>query len=158
MNDQASAYRKKTLDASFNGAFLDYMTKTLYQNEQYFNETPLKICKETVMPSFVVAYMRKNHFLVHQINRKIELFQSNGILVHWIHRFTKFKHGHMIKSTSSRPVATKMKNIRGAFDILLYGLLISLLCFLFEIAINQIRRRIGSSTERYTLSILMVLL
>lgn len=154
-NDEALKYRHKTLNPSFDGVILDYMTKTLYENEQHFNEQPLKICKEFVMSSFIVTYMQKNHFLIHEVNQKIEAFQANGIMGQWIHRFTSYKHGST-KSTSSHPLAMKMENLRGAFDILLYGLLICFGCFVFEIVANQMRRKVDALIDFCTRTVLLL--
>lgn len=127
------------------------MTKTLYQNEQQYNETQLKICKETVMISFIVAYMQKNHYLINEVNLKIEALQTNGIMVNWInHQLMSYKH-RQNKSPSSGPEVMKIENLRGAFDILILGLLTCFLCFAFEIAVDQIQRTI----ESYTHSVLV---
>lgn len=131
-NNQSAVYRSKTLNPSFSGVVLDYLTKTLYENEINYM-TPLKICKEAIMSSFVVAYMYKNHFLIDEINKEIEDFQSNGLMVYWINKNTQFKHSG-IKSASSRPTTMKLENLKGAFEILFYGLIICSICFIIEIS------------------------
>lgn len=149
-NDEAASYRLKTLDSSFEGVFLDYLTKTLYQNEQNNKQPPpLKICKETVIASFVVAYMRQNHFLIHQINRRIEAYQSNGMMLYWIMKYTSSKHVKAKKAASSPPTAMKMKNLAGAFQILMYGLLICLICFLIEVFNASSRLKFKSRRNKF---------
>lgn len=137
-NNQSALYHSKTLDPSFAGVVLDYLTKTLYENEVNYM-TPLKICKEAIMSSFVVAYMYKNHFLIDEINREIEAYQSNGLMVHWINKYTQFKHSG-VKSASFRPTTMKLENLEGAFEILFYGLIICCICFVIEISCLRMRR------------------
>lgn len=127
----AKAYRDKTLDPSFKGVFFDYLTKVLYENEKNYKNQTYKICKEFVMPSYVVAYMRKNHFLVNEINEKIDQLKSNGLLSYWIKQHTVYRH-QKGATVNSNPSKLKMENVRGAFEILFYGLIISFIVLLLE--------------------------
>lgn len=121
----------KTLDTLFNGVFLDYMTKILYENELNYMNFTYRICKETIMSSFIVAYFRRNHFLVGEINARIEALKSNGILGYWVKQYTSNKHSGII-AASYQPSQLNIEKLLGAFEILGYGLLVSLLCFTLE--------------------------
>lgn len=83
------------------------------------------------MPSFVVAYARKNHFLIPEINKQIEAFKSNGLIGLWIRQYTSYKHND--RSATSNPSQLKFENLRGAFEILIYGLVIAFVIFIIEL-------------------------
>lgn len=138
-NEKASDYRNQTLDSSFNGVFLDYLTKTLYQKEQRLLDPRIKLCDEPVMSSFVVSYMRRNHFLINEVNREIEALQSNGMLGFWIKTYTSYKHTKL--KSQSLPSKLKMNNLKGAFQILLCGLLFSFFYFSAEVLIFLIKAK-----------------
>lgn len=129
--------RLKVRDSHFNGVFLDYQTKKLYQNEINYKNFTFKICPESVMSSFVVAYLRKNHYLVEEINQLIEAMKANGMQTMMVQKYTSSQHGS-IKSGSYQPSRLKIDNLRGAFEILGYGLLISFTCFTFELTVSRI--------------------
>lgn len=148
MNNQTNFFRSKTLDPMFDGAFLDYNTRILYENELNYNSSTYKICQESVMSSFIVAYLSKNHYLEKEINYRITELKTNGILNFWIKKYTNFKNS---KSASTyRPSALKMENLRGAFEILLYGLLISFAFMIIEAIITVVVRKkaFGSGREK----------
>lgn len=138
MNDSdALVQRLKTRDPYFDGVVLDYQTKTLYQNEINYKNFTYKICPESVMPSFVVAYLRKNHYLVDEFNQQIEAMKANGLRRMLVQKYTSSRHG-TIKGDSYQPSQLKIENLRGAFEILGYGLLISFTGFTLEFIIAKI--------------------
>lgn len=136
----------KTLSSKFHGVFFDYLTKTLYQNEQNYGKFKFRICKEHIMSSFIVAYLRKNHFLVNKIDEKIGAFKSSGLLTYWIDKYTarRFK---MLKNTSATPSQLTLINLQGAFEILIYGLMISLVSLIIEYV--AFKTNIGSHVDRF---------
>lgn len=144
-NNETSFYRMKTLNSRFNGAFLDYLTKILYENEINHKKYHFKFCEESVMSSFTVAYMRKNHFLSHEINQKIDNLKSNGLLGHWIDKYMRNKRGGGI-SVTCQPTKMSLESLLGAFDVLGYGLLISTLGFILEII--RSRKFVNRETNR----------
>lgn len=120
---------------------MDYLTRVLYENEKNYKNFTYKVCPEQVMPSFVAAYMRKNHFLVGEIDKRIEALMSNGLMGHWIKQYTSYKH--TLKSNqNSHPSQLKMENLQGAFEILIYGLFLAFMNFLFEILVNVIKKAV----------------
>lgn len=129
--NESNQYRLKTLDSSFKGVFFDYRAKTLHQNEINHLNFTFKICMEHVLPSFVVSYLRKDHFLVSEINTKIEELQSNGLLSFWIKKYTNYKHSK-ISNLNIQPSKLKPDHLRGAFQVLAYGLSIAAMSFVFE--------------------------
>lgn len=121
----------RTLSSNFHGVFFDYLTKTRYLNEQNYGKFRFRICKEHIMSSFIVAYMKKNHFLVMKIDEKIGVFKSSGLLTYWIDKYTarRFK---LLESANAIPSQLTIINLEGAFEILMYGLMISLVSLIIE--------------------------
>lgn len=136
--DTPHIYRAKTLDPTFKGVFLDYLTKILYENERNYKNFTFKICPEHIMPSFVVAYARKNLYLIPEINKQIEAFKSNGLIGFWIKQYTSYKHNY--RSASSHPSQLKFVNLQGAFEILIYGLVIAFAIFIIELLVRIVRK------------------
>jgi hypothetical protein len=136
----ADAYRSKTLSPDFRGVYLDYLAKTLYHNELNYKNHTFRICQEFLMPSFIVAYMRKNHFLIDKIDDKIEALKSNGILSNLIRKYTKSKQTSM-KNVDAVPSQLTMAHLQGAFEILIYGLTISFATLTMEFIAGKIKSR-----------------
>lgn len=149
-DDDAQLYRLKLLDPDFNGVFLDYLTKTLYQNELNYKHFTYKICPEHVMSSFVVAYLRKDHFLANEMNTQIEAMKSNGLQKRWRESYTNSRHSSL-RTNNYRPTELKLDNLKGAFQVLGYGLVAAfiILCFEFLAAkvIKVVRKRQSTLVE-----------
>jgi tetrahydromethanopterin S-methyltransferase subunit B len=128
---ESDRYLLKVNNPSFKGVFLYYQTKALYENKQNYSKNPRKICKEHIMSSFIAAYMRKNHFLAIEIDKKIESFKSNGMLERWIKKYTK--HENNAITSNSVPSKLELSNLQGAFEILIYGLVVSLIILALEL-------------------------
>lgn len=126
----ADTYRWKTLSPDFRGVFLDYLAKTLHHNELNDRDHSFRICQEFLMPSYIVAYMRKNHFLIDKIDEKIEALKANGMLANWIKKYTKTKQAS--RNADAIPSKLTMAHLSGAFEILIYGLTISFAAFTTE--------------------------
>lgn len=145
-NEEASVYRNKTFDPSYNAVFLDYLTKTLYRNDQQPLDPQLNVCDEYVMSSFVVAYMRRNHFLITEVDQEIEALQSNGMLGLWVKKYTSQQSAKF--KSKAYPSSLKMNDLRGAFDILLPSLLICFLCFSAEVLIFWIKAKCRATVQK----------
>lgn len=91
------------------------------------------------MSRFVAAYTRKNHFLAGEIDMQIEALRTNGVLNQLINKYTNNKLSHQA-SIKSNPSQLKMENLRGAFEILIFGLMIAFIVFVFEIFSRVIKR------------------
>lgn len=139
-NEQHESYRQKTLDSSFKGVVFDYLTQTLYSNQQNYKNFTYKICKESFLPSFIVFYMRQNFYLVEEIDLFLGKMKSSGIINHYVSRHigtaSDFK-----QKLQFGPSQMTMNNFKGIFEICFCCLLISLFVFLVEIIVDFVGKR-----------------
>lgn len=149
-DNEAQLYRLKLLDPDFNGVFLDYLTKTLYQNELNYKNFTYKICPESIMSSFVVAYLRKDHYLANEINKQIEALKSNGLQKRWRESYTNSRHSSS-RTKNYQPTELKLDHLKGAFQILGYGLVAAFTILCFEVlaakVIKVVRKRRSTLVE-----------
>jgi hypothetical protein len=143
----ADAHRLKTLSSDFRGVFLDYLVKTLHYNELNYRNRTFRICRDSLMPSFIVAYMRRNHFLVPMIDERIEALKSNGILLKLIAKYTKARRSSMKSHDDAFPSTLTMQHLQGAFEILIYGLAISFAAFALEFIAGKMKSHKVSVVE-----------
>jgi len=137
------SYRNKTLDPNFEGVFLDYLTRVLHLNELESNKQPFIFCRETLIPSFVTAYMPKNFYLLSEINDLVEEMKSNGLLSRFVMKYTKWRQKN-VRQSRDGPSKLTIENLTGAFQLLQYTLSLSFVVFLIEILFNY-REQISSN-------------
>lgn len=82
------------------------------------------------LSSFIVMYMRKHFYLVKEVDEFIGSLKKGGIMNLLI---SKYIGGHStFNNVQSFPSVMTTENLRGVFEVLLYGTIISCLVFMGE--------------------------
>lgn len=130
-NDDIETYRQKTLDPSFRGVVFSYLDQILYLNEKNSKNFSYHICKELFLMNNFVFYFRKNHYLVEEINDRIDRMLMSGVIEHITKNYTNsifLKHS----GESKLPKQLKIEHFVGAFRLLLMFIAISTATFILE--------------------------
>lgn len=123
--------RLLTLNPSFKGVVFNNLPQILYINQLNLNNYTLTVCKESVYNMPFVFYFKKNHFLVDEINEKLDLLLMNGMIDHFTRKYadTGFLK---IRESGERKVLT-LTHFRGAFLLHLVLIIISIFVFVIEL-------------------------
>lgn len=147
-NEFISEYRMKTLDPSFDGVVFTYLDQVLYLNQLNYKNYTFQVCKERFMANQFVFYFRKSHYMVEEVNDRIELMLTNGIIQQMQE---SYYDSNLLKrlEESKDPKVLTLKHSNGAFRILAFGCLISLKLFLLELLTKFERLRYFKRTLNY---------
>ncbi|KAG5674081.1 hypothetical protein PVAND_004068 [Polypedilum vanderplanki] len=94
------------------------------------NTRNLMICKEYFMTIPTVIYTIKNFYLLNAINSQIEEFNSAGLIEYW--HSLAFDKKYMKAEIDKQPKVLTIAHLSGVFELLLFGLIISFITFIFE--------------------------
>ncbi|KAG5681324.1 hypothetical protein PVAND_010771 [Polypedilum vanderplanki] len=129
---------KRPLDGSEKIASLEALSDVHVANTDPERDFKLKICKEPLMTMNLVIYFRKSFYLIDEINKKITVLISSGIIDYWLRRslddFREVKNNH--------PRKLNIDDLTGPFNLLIIGHLTSLIIFLIEIFIYKMTLKI----------------
>lgn len=121
----------KVHDPSFKGTFPRTLKTIQYHNQLNFNTSKVfNILKERFLTFPVVIYTRKNFYLNAEINKNIRSLQTAGIIEYW-HSLMVDKRFIDIKSEDG-PKQLKMSHLKSSFGILIIGLFLAVVSFVFE--------------------------
>lgn len=143
-NKEIHEKRLMTLNPSFKGVFFNNLPQILYNNQLNYKNYTFTVCKESFYNMPFVFYFKKNHFLVDEINEKLDLLLMNGMINHFTKKYAD--PGFLrIKKNGERKVLT-LTHFRGAFMFYFLLLQISIISFIAEIisnskCINYIQRK-----------------
>lgn len=135
--DRESAV-EKVKDPSFKGAFSKTLTGALYLNQLSYNTTLYKICREPYMTLPIVIYVRKDFFLLNEINDKILLFQAAGLIEHWHSKSVDSKFLNIVEPTVLKKL--NLKHLYGTFQIWFGGCIVAGIAFVVELVIDKSQR------------------
>jgi hypothetical protein len=90
-----------------------------------------KILKERFVTFPVVIYTRKNFYLNAEIDKNIGILQTAGLIEYW-HSLMVDKRFIDIKSEDG-PKQLRMSHLKSSFGILIIGLFLAFVAFVFEI-------------------------
>jgi hypothetical protein len=121
-------YAMKTLDPLFNGAVFHYDSIVLYMNSINHQNFTLKILNEALITNLIVFYLSKNFYLVDEIDEKISQFKANGFIKFWTSKYINSK----LKKEKHLQSPLSLKQLKGTFEILYFGLLLSSFSFVIE--------------------------
>jgi hypothetical protein len=117
-------------------AALEALSDVLAWNKKHRKHFTHKICKEPLMSISIVIYVRKNFFLKSEIDDKIELLTSSGLIDYWLSR--SFKE---LKDDEKRePKKLNLRELAGPFNILLIGYFTSFLVLLSELSAIRLKK------------------
>ena len=130
-NRLTNSYALKTLNPSFKGVVFKYLDTILYLNHLNYKNFTFTLCKERFLMTPIVFYFRKHHYLVEEIDQKIELMHMNGLIQHITSRYFNSIYSKKKLKISERKVLI-LGHFSGLLKIIgiLYGL--TLLVFLIE--------------------------
>lgn len=133
-NSEKNFYlRKIQSDATFKGAYIRSLTMTLYNNQISDKNSRFKICKEALMTTPVVIYTRKDFYLLDSFNEKIEIFKAAGLIDYWNFKNIDKKHLNYEETTNRKVL--NLHHLFGCFQVLISGLIFSLIAFILELNI-----------------------
>lgn len=91
------------------------------------------------MTNHLVIYFRKSFYLVDEINDKIRLFKSSGIINFFISKYADEKY-KKIQTGDDGPSKLTVNHFIGIIQLWLFGLVISFVSFVVEIFAIKIRK------------------
>lgn len=145
--DQVEHYSLMTLDDNFKGVVFQYITAALYRNQRNFKNFTLKICTEPLMTNHLIFYFRKDFYLIDEVNERIGIMKSSGIVEYFISKYAdkKFKQ---VSSDSTGPSKLELHHFIGVYQMWSFGLALSFLTFLVELTIARLTKRRRKLKER----------
>jgi hypothetical protein len=114
-------------DENFKAGYEQSLLRALYFNQL---NPPIYICKEVFMTIPEVFYVKKDYFLLDELNRKIEMLKASGLIEFW--SFHNINKEMMNVQETKFPKVLKLRQFKGSFNILLIGLGISFVVFVYE--------------------------
>ena len=127
----------QTLDTNFKGGLMITLSQVLYKNQINRESFHYKICKEFYSLVPVTIFFPKNNYLVENVSKKLEAFASSGLIEYWSSFHMNMKYFNF-KWTISGPKKLSMNHLSGTFQILIFGLIVSVLFFINELFWHQI--------------------
>lgn len=128
--EQIEEYRDKTLDPSFNGVVLNYLTQVLYLNKINRNNFTYTICKQRFINNRMVFYLPKDFFLIDEINLKITALMENGLMNYWRLKYLDFSINQVVAVDG--PSLLSLYELSGSFIIYLVGVVVCICAFILE--------------------------
>lgn len=123
------------LDSEFKGAFMSSKDHIAYKNlvkGKYYRHA-----SEVIATYNIVIYMHKQSCLAKEIDQKVINLANGGIIRQWASKFTDAMY--FSQKTKSKTVALNLKQLSGAFQLLLAGLVVSVITFSLEIITIKIK-------------------
>lgn len=131
-------YCKNTIDPTFKGVVFQYLTNSLYSNQQNFKSFTYKICRESLMTNHLIFYFRKSFYLVDEINERIRRLRESGIINYFISKYADEKY-QKVEADDSGPSQLTVNHFIGIFQFLTFGLSVSFISLIFEIFFFHIK-------------------
>lgn len=143
-NEKIETIQKVRNDPNFPGAIALSLRSMLYMNQILgVNERRYYYCNEILVMVPIVIYTQKDFFLINEINNKIEVFKSAGLIEYW-----DFKGGdEKALNTGKYPGVLTIDHLTGSFQILILGSFISSIVFIIEILFNFFKKRSTSRVD-----------
>lgn len=128
----------KIFDPSFKGGIVAPLDVVLYYH--FVKNINFKILEEQVSTSLITIIFRKNSYLVEIVNEKLRLLQSAGIVSYWTNKF--YNPDFLTnREKNAGPRRMTLKILSGAFELIVFGWIISVLTFVTELAVVIFKHR-----------------
>ena len=102
------------------------------------NLTNVQICREQIMTMPVVIYMKKNSYLVNEVNDKIGTLRAAGLIDYWY----KLSFTDNFNKNQGKPrKVLSWNHLSGCFEIWGCGCLLSCLAFIVEFIVLRWTKR-----------------
>jgi hypothetical protein len=85
----------------------------------------------------IVIYTNKDFYLLDEINERLALFSSAGLVNFWRYQSINLK-SIKIKEESS-PRVLNFESLRGCFEVLVIGCAVASVTFLIELAVSRLK-------------------
>jgi hypothetical protein len=89
----------------------------------------------------IVIYTTKNFYLVDEINERLTLFSSTGLVNFWRYQSINLKSIRV--SEESSPRVLTFESLRGCFEVLFVGCAVASLTFLIELIVTRLKTQSG---------------
>lgn len=112
--------------------------RLIYANKLRPKDIRLTICEDVVLSMPVVIYARKNLFLLHAINEKIEILKAAGLVEYWYYQDVDKRYLNAGDLTQAQVLT--IGRLLGCFHLLMVGLAASTVCFIAELLASELGR------------------
>lgn len=136
LKDQPEMFAKNLTDENFKGVIIEHYYGSIQWATENDSVKKLKFCKEKLHKMDIVNYMKKDFYLSREINLIIRRLNEGGIIQFW---FKPIKE-RFEKDFRPEPIYPKILNyhhVEGCFKLLLSGIILSCIAFLFEIMLKN---------------------
>lgn len=110
-------------------AYEESILRSFYRSQIY--NFKLHVCKEVFMTIPEVIYTKKDFYLLHAINEKINIFVSSGLINFW--SFENIDKLKLREVEKTYPEVLLLDQFKGCFGILMAGVVMSVIAFFCEI-------------------------
>lgn len=117
-------------DPHFKGAYARSLRMLLYENAKKPQHLRNNYCKRELLTTPIAVYTKKNFYLLHALNQKLEMLKSGGFIDYWQHQFSN--EAKSAKVQQQRASTLELHQLLGCFQLLLVGCALSFLTFIFE--------------------------
>lgn len=122
-DDIETKIKQHSVDPEFKGTFIRSFTNIVYCNQKNAHQKDVKMCKEVYSTTPIVMFVKKDFYLLDEINQRIDMLISSGLIEFWHFqdvdkRFLNIKH-------PKHPKVLTVKRLNGSLYILLCGYVIS---------------------------------
>lgn len=145
-NTEIEIYRRKTLNPTSKSAVFNYLDQILFTNLLNHKNFTYRICKERFSTNQFVFYFRKNHFLVDDVDEKLELMLMNGNIGYIISQYANTRFLKQ-KIENKHPTKLTVHHLNGAFRILWMCNALSVAVFVIEVLMKVRQLRCLHSKE-----------
>jgi hypothetical protein len=128
---EMTKYELNTLDPNYKGVTFGYLSIVLFKNKKTRGNFTLRLCKEAMLTNQIVFYFTQNFYLVDEINRLIEEIKAAGLVDYAISKYINMRSSNE-KNEKQTPSPLNFDHLKAVFEILIFGLLIALFCFVAE--------------------------
>jgi hypothetical protein len=123
-------YRDKTLDPTFDGVVLSYLTQVLYLNKMNRKNFTYTICKQRFINNRMVFYFKKDFYLLDEFNLKLTGTLENGLMGYWRIKYLDFHINQVVNVEG--PSQLSFHELLGSFKVYFGGVLVCICVFILE--------------------------
>lgn len=129
--NQRSFYMNKIhSDPSFKAVFGQPLSMTEYMNQISVRDHRNKICKDVFMTIPIVAYAKKDFYLLDAINEKIEALTAAGLIDFW--HYQNIRKDLLSAKVERHPEVLTLTQTIGCFQIVFIGWTLGIVFVLLE--------------------------
>lgn len=107
------------------------MEEVVHNNKLNIKNFTYHVCQERISMIPIIIWFQKSSFLKVALDRKIQLLKSNGLINYWISKHMDYNYLN-VKKAKQGPETLNISQLLGGFQLLLFGLFLSMLSFALE--------------------------